>query len=844
MSVAYRFGSFELQPIQRRLFADGEAVALGARAFDVLLALVERAGELVTKQALLDSAWPGLVVEENNLQVQIGTLRKLLGAQAIATIPGRGYRFALALESADVVTAVRAPTPAIEDEAAEGPAPERPTLFGRDADLAALRSLVHEHMVVTVVGPAGIGKTRLARELARQHAEGIEDRVRMVEFAPLADPALVAPTVGLAFGLTVGDGFAGFENALQSVVAEHLLLVLDNCEHLLDAVDHVVTAVRRNAPGVRVLATSQELLRHPEEHVYRVGPLQLPADADPARARAAGAIQLFVARVQAVDPRFVLDATNVAGVIEICRRLDGIPLALELGAARVPLLGVEGVRQRLDERFRLLTGGARVALRRHQTLRAALEWSHGLLAPAEQTVFAALGVFSGSFSLESAQALVAAGGMDAWDVLEHLGALVDKSLVTVEGASTTTPRYRLLETTRAFALEQLAAQGSTLDWLRRHAEVTLGIFERAHRELMSGTPSARMIDRLAPELDNLRGALRWASEEGGDDRIAVALFGAAVAGQGHFQYVALSSETWRWREVLRPRVDASIPPALAARFWLACAEWGASMAPRGALEDARRALALYQSLGERLPTFRSWQALSFVLTGLGRHQESIAALEETLALRDPHWPPWILAIFDNVASIVYAGAGDTARAREHLLAIRAVYSLSGAVDELITESLIIDLDVAEGRFEQAAEAAAALLARPETMVIRWTDGRGLRVLATALALGGRLDEAERVYRAALERVRRHFGHGAAVLIDAATWLARKGRLEDAARVCAYANAAHERDGRTPRLVARRLRDQLRAELAAKLPAATLERLEREGRALSDEAASTLAFSPQ
>jgi tetratricopeptide (TPR) repeat protein len=502
------------------------------------------------------------------------------------------------------------------------------------------------------------------------------------------------------------------------------------------------------------------------------------------------------------------------------------------------------MRQRLDERFRLLTGGARVALRRHQTLRAALEWSHGLLTSPEQRLFAAVGVFSGSFSLESAQALAAASGMDAWDVLEHLGALVDKSLVAVEGASAATPRYRLLETTRAFALEQLAAEGTTLEWLRRHAEVTLAIFERAHRDIMAGMPSARMTERLALDRDNLRSALRWASAEGGDDRIAVALFGAAVAGQGHFHYVALSSETWRWREVLRPRVDASIPAALAARFWLACAEWGASMAPAAALEDARRARALYQALGEPLGTFRSQQSLSFVLTQLARHQESIAALEEAFALRDPHWPTWILAIFDNIASIVYAQAGDSAKAREHLLALRKVCSLGGAIDELNTESLLIDLDVAEGRFEEAAEAASSLLARPETLAIRWTDGRGLRTLATALALGGRLDESERVYRAALEQVRRHYGHGAMVLLDAATWLARKGRLDDAARVCAYVDATNERDGRTPRLVARRLREQLLAELAGKLPGATLARLEREGRALSDEAASTLAFPMQ
>ena len=411
------------------------------------------------------------------------------------------------------------------------------TLFGRQDDIAALGKSIRERGLVTVVGPAGIGKTRLADAAAREHAGAFADGMRLIELAPLVDPALVAPTIARALGVAIGDAPASLELALQALAAQRLLLVLDNCEHVLEAVDAFVTLLRRSAPGIHVLATSQELLRHPDEHVYRLGPLSVPGEgADAAgldAAAATGAVQLFVARARSLVNGFALTAGNVAGVVEICRRLDGIPLAIELGAGRVPLLGVDGVRQRLDERFRLLTGGARVALRRHQTLRAALEWSHGLLTAPEQTVFAALGVFSGTFSLEAVQALVAGPEMDAWAVLEHLGALVDKSLVAVEGSVTDVPRYRLLETTRAFALERLAASGATPHTLRRHAEVTLEFFEQAHRDVRSGMPSAHLVPRLLPELDNLRGALRWAAGADGDDRIAVALFGAAVVGQGH-----------------------------------------------------------------------------------------------------------------------------------------------------------------------------------------------------------------------------------------------------------------------------------------------------------------------
>jgi len=837
------FDTFVLQPVERRLFVGGAPVAIGARAFDVLVALAERAGQLVSKQELLDLAWPGLVVEENNLQVQITALRKLLGPQAIATIPGRGYRLAMARKGAAASEAGGAfPS---EHAAAAVPPAGIETLFGRQDDLAALGESIRERGLVTIVGPAGIGKTRLAEAAAREHAGAFADGMRLIELAPLVDPALVAPTIARALGVAIGDAPASLEHALQALAAQRLLLVLDNCEHVLEAVDAFVTLLRRSAPGIHVLATSQELLRHPDEHVYRLGPLSVPGEgADAAgldAAAAAGAVQLFVARAPSLVKGFALTAQNVAGVVEICRRLDGIPLAIELGAGRVPLLGVDGVRQRLDERFRLLTGGARVALRRHQTLRAALEWSHGLLTAPEQTVFAALGVFSGSFALESAQALVAGPEMDAWAVLEHLGGLVDKSLVAVEGGATDAPRYRLLETTRAFALERLAASGATPRTLRRHAEVTLEVFEQAHRDMRSGMPSARMVPRLVPELDNLRGALRWAAGADGDHRIAVALFGAAVVGQGQHYFFTLGAGTWRWHEVLRSRVDASMASAIAARFWLACAQWGGVLSPKAAADDARRAIALYTALDDRFGTFRGWQALAYLLSQLGRHDEALEALRHAIELRDPTWPDWILGLFDNTAGIVFSQAGDVARARRHYTAFLDACGGEGPVDELNAMALLVDLDVADGLVQKAGERAAAIIARPEAMTVRWTDGRGLRVCATALMVAGRLDEAERVYRKSLGDLRSYHGNGATVLLDAATWLARKDRLEDAARVCAYAEGVHAREDRSPRLVARQLRDRLHAELAQRFPAERLARLYEEGHRLSDDAACELTF---
>ena len=254
----------------------------------------------------------------------------------------------------------------------------------------------------------------------------------------------------------------------RSSPALRTLLVIDNCEHLADAVAALVDAVTGGAPRVSILATSQETLKAADEHVYRLGALGIPATAASEIAHPSGAVELFAARARAVDPHFALTAANLPAVIEICRRLDGIPLAIELAVARLPLLGVEGLRARLNDRFNLLTGGARVVLRRHQTLRATLEWSHALLTPDEQTVFRRLGVFAGGFTLEAAQYVASDDRIDPWIVLDHLGALVDKSLVLAEGDPI--PRYRMLETTRAYALERLAEAGETQATLRRHAQ--------------------------------------------------------------------------------------------------------------------------------------------------------------------------------------------------------------------------------------------------------------------------------------------------------------------------------------------------------------------------------------
>ena len=322
----YRFDRFELRPRDRRLLNEGKPVPVTPRAFDVLVTLVERAGDLVSKEELLESAWAGLVVEENNLHVQVSALRRLLGPHTIATVPGHGYRFATPVSCNDPVGPAESTAHQPIKRGLPPSTGDVPPIYGRGDDLLVLRNMIAAHALVTIVGPAGIGKTRLAEATARDAGDAFAERACFVEFAQLADPALVPVTVSRALGIAVGDPDSALELTVHALTGRQMLLILDNCEHLLDAVDRFVSALRKSAPGVHVLITSQELLRHADEHVYRIGPLALPAESTAASAHAAGATELFAARVQALEPRFDLTDANVAAVIDICRRLDGIPL--------------------------------------------------------------------------------------------------------------------------------------------------------------------------------------------------------------------------------------------------------------------------------------------------------------------------------------------------------------------------------------------------------------------------------------------------------------------------------------------------------------------------------------
>ena len=523
------FGRFCLAPHRRELLADGVLVPIGGRALDVLIVLIEARGKLVTKDEFLDRVWSGTIVEENTLQFQISMLRKALGEDHgfIKTISGRGYCFI-----ADIaMPADQEPAPADQAIAAAPHVPDPPPcsnlpaltsdVVGREAQIADLADVVAAHRLVTLVGTGGVGKTRLGLELARRLLPEFPDGVWLAELGSLSDPQQVLPAIAGVLGLA--DTPASPERLAAALASKHLLLMIDNCEHVIGAAARVAEALLHAGTSLRVIATSREPLRADGEFVCPVPALDVPEDGadDIEDVLRHSAVRLSIARARAAGLDLSLDARCGATMAKICRRLDGIPLAIELAATGAAALGVDGVASRLDDRFSWLTEGRRTATARHRTLRATFDWSYELLPERERLVMRRLAIFPGGFTLQAAEALVGDVDDSEDEITGRVLGLVAKSLVIADVRGTE-PRYRLLETTRAYALEKLAASGEFDGMAQRHAE-----YVRSRRDRFDfGQGSRSTTEKFAAcgrGIAEVRAALEWAFLPGADATIDAAL---------------------------------------------------------------------------------------------------------------------------------------------------------------------------------------------------------------------------------------------------------------------------------------------------------------------------------
>ena len=524
MTPTYEIGPFRLDP-KAQVLAHGDIpVPLGPRAIAVLAKLVEHAHEYVTKAQIFDAAWPGVVVEESNLASQISAVRRALtrapgGEHWIETLARRGYRFVGPVVEVAGVS---------EQSASSGPTRTNlphvlGTFVGRKRELVEIRQLLSQARMLTLTGPGGIGKTRLALEIAAEMLDDYANAVWFVDLAPIVESALVPKAIAQALGVMEVASEPLTDTLCSYMRPMRCLLILDNCEHLVGACAGLVEPMLGAAPSLRILATSREGLHVFGEQCYQLSSLSLPADNwDLDALSRSEAVQLFVERGRLQRPGFALTSRRAPAIAELCVRLDGMPLALELAAARVAVLPVEKIVDRLNNRFQLLTGGSRTALPRQQTLHATITWSFELLSEAARTLLTRLSMFAGGFNLEAAEAVAADDRLLQEDVLDLLSSLVNKSLVVVENNG---ERYRLLETIREYARERLRVAGEDSAVRERHFDWYLRLAERLEPSLLGGAQQKPALDLLEADHDNLRAALAWSLETPGRGDLALRMCG-------------------------------------------------------------------------------------------------------------------------------------------------------------------------------------------------------------------------------------------------------------------------------------------------------------------------------
>ena len=530
------FGSFQLLPRQRQLLDHGKRVPIGSRALDILMLLIDRAGEVVTKEEIMAHAWPRTIVEETNLRVHIAGLRRALGddqpnSRYLSNVIGRGYSFVEAViwesDSTSVSPAASTATPTA-GSVHSFPIPLT-RIFGRSKDVDLLTATLSQRRFLTILGAGGVGKSVLARAVGFDLRGNYRQGIYLVDLGAIAESASLPISLALAMGISVSvnDPMMDLCICLRD---RHLLVVLDNCDHLISAAAKLAESILQSAPDVHILASSREPLGAQGEWQYRLDPLELPPIMESltaAVARSYPAVELFVERAATTALGFELTDSNGAAVGSICRRLDGVPLAIELAAARVSVLGIQELAARLDERFVLDECGRRTAPPRHQTLRAAIDWSYDLLVEPEQIILRRLAIFRAAFSVDSAIDIAAHGEISAEQALLGIMRLADKSFIVTD-ITEQTARHRLLNTTRGYAFDKLMASADKDEIFGWHARHNLDLLRRAAFDHQT-KPRAERIKNYSFAIDDVWAALEWAFSSRGNLSLGAQLIVASVS---------------------------------------------------------------------------------------------------------------------------------------------------------------------------------------------------------------------------------------------------------------------------------------------------------------------------
>jgi predicted ATPase/DNA-binding winged helix-turn-helix (wHTH) protein len=655
------FGPFSLSVAGRLLKRADEPIALGGRALDVLIALTERAGELVSYSELISLAWPNVTVDEANLRVQIATLRKALGGEDggryISNVAGRGYCFVAP------VTRSQEPTAKAEGIAGSGQSwrlpPRLARMVGRDEAVRAVSEQLLTARFVSIVGPGGIGKTTVAVSVAHALLAGFSGAVSFIDLSALTKPQFVPTAVASALGFMIqaNDPFGSLVAFLGD---KKILLVLDNCEHVIDSAAVLAERIVSEAPQAHILATSREALRVEGERVHLLYSLDCPpADLTTVEVLRYPAAQLFMERAAASGYSAALSDVDAPIVAAICRRLDGIALAIELAAGRAGSLGIRGIAELLDNRFSLLWHGRRTALPRHQTLNAMLDWSYNLLPEHERAVLSRLSVFVGDFTIEAACS-VASEETDQASSTDALESLLAKSLISTSSAPGPT-YYRLLDTMGVYARAKLIERGEANRAARRHANFFSKFLQ--HDEIVQSRFGERDLSGYASHIGNVRAALEWAFSDGGDVAVGMELATWAVP---LFIGLSLLEECKRWCEralaclddtVRGTRQEMVLQEALAL----------SSMFTQGDADQVRaaieRGLALEETFGDRRHQLQLLYGLYRLLMRLGDFCGALEAAQRTATFAEGAQDPTGVVVAEFMLGTCYHFMGDQAAAQ-------------------------------------------------------------------------------------------------------------------------------------------------------------------------------------
>lgn len=668
--------------------------------------------------------------------------------------------------------------------------PRQATAFvGREQELADIKALLVKSQVVTLVGTGGVGKTRTALQVAADLLDGTGDGVWFVDLAQVASGDYVVATIVQVFDLQTQPGRDPLDDARAYLKNKHLLLVLDNCEHVIGDVTRVVAAIVKDCPRVVVLATSREGLNVHGEQVYRLPSLSVPPPGLALSAKEAlkhGAIALFVARALALDSQFSFTDEKAPIVADICRRLDGIALAIELAAARVTILNLKQLSQRLDERFRLLTGGDRTALPRQQTMRAAIDWSYELLSDDERTIFRRLAIFQGGWTLEAASEVGSDDALDEFKIFDILSSLVNKSLVVVE-FDAETQRYRLLESLRQYGIERLRKQGEFDAVAQRHARY-FAAYSQQVAEKWQVVPELTWIDFIEAELDNMRAAMQWSLDQARDP-----LLGAGIAEHLWAYWFGHSLQEGRhWVEAARASVTPERDPALSVAIDLALSRVLLNSSLATALTASERALVGARALGDKRAIARAVFYVGEAHIFANRLDEAEAALIEGRDLAREAGDQYREVSALQLLGKVYVERKQFEIAREHIATSMRYYEKRGAERNrgiaLITQA---SLERATGDIPRAIELTQEAHMMAQELRDRTLEVLALSCTATCLIIAERFDEAKATVRAALalsqdERIRNGFE---SLLLSCVAIAVRDRDFERAARLFGFAEKA-------------------------------------------------------